>query len=289
MPAPDPVSDASSHVSPHAIGRRALLGLAILAVTTGGAASLLYGSIRSETTFPSDPEAAARRALLAPVTTWTRAADLRAAGSVAGGADLVVIEARALIDTKASAVRKQADDLRQFNDESRRLVMATVLGAAGGGDLDQLGHVFDGLLERGLDGVFLDCAELAASARGSNQGERLIAGLVDLIARARQVNPTFLLIIDNAPELAADPRLARVIDGVGKENLLFGIDGAGVANSRTDMIAGLHDLDPVKRAGRPVFVTEYLAEDANSARTGARQTLAALGFVGRIAAPVARR
>ena len=143
--------------------------------------------------------------------------------------------------------------------------------------------LIDDVLARNFDGVFLDsgAAFAVAQKRGAMARGQLAAAVADLIERARLVNPHFLLILENAPELTVDLRVHRLIDGVATDNLLFGIDGAGTANNHTDIISGLHDLNRIRKSGRPVFVTEFLSVEARDIRAGAMQTLATLGFIGR--------
>lgn len=282
-----PAVPAASH---HAIGRRALLGLAILAVMSGGVASLLYGSIEPDTDFGGDPEAAKRRAMLATIATWSRTTDLDAPEVLMrSNAGLHVIDGAVLAGLKVSAAQKLVEDLQAGPAGSRRPIVGAVVVAprAEQSGLANERKLIDELLARGLDGVFLDCGPAHADimARGSAGAVQLVEAVADLTDRARLVNPDFLVIIENAAEMTVDPRLHRRIDGVARDDLLFGQQGVGVANNRTDVITALHDLNRVKRSGRPVFVTEHLPVEALTIRTGARQTLSALGFIGRFAPP----
>ena len=89
-----------------------------------------------------------------------------------------------------------------------------------------------------------------------------------------------------APSIPDFPaaRPARDRFCLGLSDLLFGQDGVGVANNHTDIVAALHDLNRVKKSGRPVFVTEHIAPEEVAVRTGAHQTLSALGFIARFEA-----
>jgi Glycoside-hydrolase family GH114 len=271
-------------------GRRAVLGLGLLLAMSAATAAILYSSADAEADFAMDPAAVRRQAMLKDVTSWAVNAHIEDAAALARNpAAMLVVSASDLAGRSASAVRKIAEDLQRTTEGSRRPVLASLPLAPGWDDpaLSTVTRQLDELVAAGIDGVFFDCSQSLADARrdGRSAEERLVTFIVALSMRARQLNPDFLLIIDNAVELAADVRIASIIDGAARENLLFGIDGQGVANSRTDVISALHDLNRVKRSGRPVFVTEYLADDAISARTGARQNLRAMGFLSRFVVP----
>ncbi len=293
MPADPNESDESNATLPparHSITRRALLGLALMGTMTGGAASLLYGSLEPDAEFAADPDASQRRAALASVFSWQRWSDLTdGEASSANPVSVLVFEGPTVADLRRSVAQKRVEALQEGQDGKRRPVLGTVrIGPKNEhSTLADESRLVDALIERGLDGIFLDgAAALAdANARGRAAADQLAVAVVELVGRARQLNPNFLVILENAAEMAADPRVNRVIDGAAKENVLFGLDGAGIANSRTDVISMLHDLNRVKRSGRPVFVTEHLPVEAIGVRTGAGQTLSALGFVGRFAPP----
>lgn len=268
------------------LGRRALLGLAILTCMSGAAASLLYNSIMSEGEFVRDPDTAARHRLLMRVTSFERYAtsedteDLRRAP-----ADMLVFDAAALLKLRLSAAQKLIEGLQATAQDVRRPVLAALNFDEAVKPAEDGARALDSLVSQGVDGVFLDCGrELARTQAADGMPElSLTAAVVDLVARARQLNPNFIVVIENAAELAGDPRLARLVDGVARDDVLFGADAPGLANKQPDIVTALHDLNRVKRSGGFVFVTERLAADAATARAGARQTFAALGFVSRFA------
>ncbi len=260
---------------PNHLGRRALLGLTILCIMTAASAGLIYTTIEPEEFFQRDPDGVHRRALLSNVTSWSVRPQLDAA---AGANALVLVDAAAFIGPDVSAVPKRIES--RADDSTRPLFVA-------GLSVRQVGQL-DELLSRGLDGVFLDARAALRSAQTEGAGS--IRNLADQVVRlanqARLYNPDFLLVLYNAAELAADVRVARVIDGAAQDDLLYGLDGVGIGNSGTEVAALLHDLNRVKRSGRPVFVTEHLDATALVARTIARRKLAELGFIARIAEPL---
>ena len=262
---------------PRHLGWRAALGVALLGIMTLGTAALMYATIEPGEAFAADPDAARRQGLLAKVTSWSTLTTLDDVSATTEG--LVVISADRIATLKISAAQKRIEAVQGLEAGARRLVVAQL-------SLAQVGQI-DELLARGIDGVFLDArgAMQTAQAGGPNNVSRLAASIVGLVETARIINPDFLLILHNAAELTTDPRVARVIDGAAHDNLLYGLDGIGVANGRTEIASTLYDLNRVKRSGRPVFVAEALAHNALVARTGVRRKLAELGFIGRIAEP----
>ena len=135
------------------------------------------------------------------------------------------------------------------------------------------------LMAAGFDGVYLDRADVY----GSWKRERATAKadmaefVAALSAYARQRKPGFLIVLQNAEELLADGRVRSALDGVAKEDLLFGVEGEGKPNTPSDVEASLKFLRMAKRDGLPVFVVEYIGEP--TAMAGARQRLATEGFV----------
>jgi hypothetical protein len=279
----------TSAAAPHSIGRRALVGLGLLGLLSSASAALMYGTLEPDADFAADPDAARRRNMLAGVVSWVASPDVESLDAlISNPAGLLVINATVLTAGKISTIEERLERLQTHSDGSRRAVLAALNTSVSGLEppLAIEAATIDALQARGIEGVVLDCRQTLADARRRGRAalDFLNVAIVDFATRARLVNPNFLLILGNAAELASDPRVNRAIDGVAKENLLFGIDGIGVANSRTDVIAGLHDLHRVKRAGHIVLVTEHLAEDAVDVRKGARQTLDALGFAVRFSA-----
>ncbi len=262
---------------PRHLGRRAVLGVGLLGVMTLGTAALMYATIEPGEAFAADPEAAQRQALLAKVKSWSALTNLD--DVIAATEGLVVVSADGITALKMSTAQKRIEAVQGIEAGARRLVFAHL-------SLAQVGQI-DELLARGIDGVFLDArgAMQTAQAGGSASISRLSATIVRLAETARLVNPDFLVVLHNAAELTADPRVERVIDGAAHDNLLYGLDGIGVANGGTEIASALHDLNRVKRSGRPVFVVESLAHNALVARTGVRRKLTELGFIGRIAEP----
>jgi cysteinyl-tRNA synthetase, unknown class len=141
----------------------------------------------------------------------------------------------------------------------------------------------DRIMAAGFDGVYLDRADVYSfweTARPTSE-----ADMIDFVARlsayARAKNPEFLIVMQNAEELAQHRTVRHAIDGIAKESLLFGVAEAGAANTVDDIAASVAHLQRAKQAGLPVFVVEYLADPAQEGL--AADQLTDLGFVATMA------
>lgn len=147
------------------------------------------------------------------------------------------------------------------------------------------GAYLDAILAAGFDGVYLDRVDaFDVLEPGMSRATRLklMAGFVEAIAAyAREHRPGFIVLGQNGEELLADPDYAEAIDGLGKEDLFFGLGGDGTLNSKAELRASLTPLQRFQASGKPVFVVEYL--DTPESKALAQQQAAALGaplFIG---------
>ncbi|MGE0768017.1 MAG: endo alpha-1,4 polygalactosaminidase [Hyphomicrobiaceae bacterium] len=137
----------------------------------------------------------------------------------------------------------------------------------------------DRIITAGFDGVYLDRADVYGLWRHERPSAK--ADMVDLVAEiadyARRKKPGFLVVLQNAEELLATRRLRQTLDGVAKEDLLFGLSQEGRANPDDEIQSSLHYLRQAKTEGLPVLVVEYLAD--LSAINNARGRIESEGFV----------
>ena len=135
------------------------------------------------------------------------------------------------------------------------------------------------LLELGFDGVYLDRVDAYAEiTKECPDGARKMVDFVArLAAHARKKDPGFLVILQNAEELLANPRMIAAIDAVAKESLFYGGDMSQRKNARAEIDAVLANLRLAKAAGRAVFVVDYVTDHARAAE--AVRQIAAEGFV----------
>ena len=147
------------------------------------------------------------------------------------------------------------------------------------------GAELDRIIAQGFDGVLLDncCAAeslrrdfpAAASARIDLEGD-----MVDLVRRvsdyARARQPGFYVLLQNAEALLERSDLRRAVDGVVKEELLFGLSAPEAANHHDAVERSRARLDLARHSGKPVFVVEYLASLAKIEEAATRARL--LGY-----------
>ncbi|MEZ5849869.1 MAG: endo alpha-1,4 polygalactosaminidase [Hyphomicrobiaceae bacterium] len=123
------------------------------------------------------------------------------------------------------------------------------------------------IMAAGFDGIYLDRADV--HAEWAKERKSAEADMVRFIARigeaARARNPDFLVVMQNAEELLRHAFVVRAIDAVAKEDLFFGVDHRQGRNDTDTVSWSLRYLRQAKRAGRQVFVVEYL-DDARHMR-----------------------
>jgi cysteinyl-tRNA synthetase len=137
----------------------------------------------------------------------------------------------------------------------------------------------DIIMDQGFDGVYLDRADAflqweATQPQARADMARFIRALADY---ARQKNPDFLVVMQNAEELLDDPKVLEAIDGIAKEDLLYGVDDAEQPNRPEDVKYSLQQLRFAKDAGRKVLVVEYLSDPAKMEE--AARVIRSAGFV----------
>lgn len=149
--------------------------------------------------------------------------------------------------------------------------------------LGQPEAALDRLIAAGFDGVYLDRADVHSQWRREQPSAKadMIDFLVEIASYARQKKPGFLVMLQNAEDLLGSERLRRALDGVAKEDLLFGQEGDGRENAAADVQSSLRYLRQARADGMPVLVVEYLRD--GPAIVAARQRMAAEGFISHFA------
>lgn len=134
------------------------------------------------------------------------------------------------------------------------------------------------LMRLGYDGVYLDRVDIFnhwQAARPQAMAE--MVGLVAaLSAWSKARNADFLVVPQNGEVLLTDPRYLASIDGLGKEDMLFGDRGNEVANDSARVAKAEQHIALLLAAGLPVLAIEYARTPANVA--AARERLSALGY-----------
>ena len=135
------------------------------------------------------------------------------------------------------------------------------------------------IIGTGFDGVYLDRADVYAGWAKERPGARAdMEALIERIgARARELSPGFIVVMQNAEELLSNPNLRGSLDAVAKEDLLFGLEGPEKPNGAPDIKASVRQLKKAQRQGLPVLVVEYVAGADSVA--AARRDIEANGFI----------
>ncbi len=138
----------------------------------------------------------------------------------------------------------------------------------------------DRILESGCDGVYLDRIDAFAEWH-AERGKAAEADMTRFVQRiadyARAHRPGFLIVAQNGEELLQSKSYCAALDGVAKEDLLYGVGGEEVPNPPEMIATSKELLDRMKAAGKPVFVVEYLQNPEK--RAAALRTLAANGYL----------
>ena len=124
------------------------------------------------------------------------------------------------------------------------------------------GSYLDRIQDAGFDGVYLDRIDVYASLAREQPDARpeMIALIREIADKARHRQPDFLIIAQNAEELLEDASYRAMIDGLAKEDYVYGIMGDGRPNAAEVLQWSAEKLRLMKADGKPVLVVEYLSD-----------------------------
>jgi uncharacterized protein (TIGR01370 family) len=114
----------------------------------------------------------------------------------------------------------------------------------------------------GFDGVYLDRIDVfseLATERPSAR-EEMIRFVAEIAEMGRRLKPGFLVVAQNAEDLLGEARYRDVIDGLGKEDLLYGKDGTNTRNPESEIRQSLDLIRRLQRDAKPVLAVEYVTE-----------------------------
>ncbi len=130
----------------------------------------------------------------------------------------------------------------------------------------------------GFDGVYLDKVDEYESIKDSPDARAQMIALVKaLAARARALKPGFLIVPQNAEELLTEKDYRAAIDGIGKEDLLFGEVRNKRPNPPARIESGVASLKLMTGDRKPVFAVEYI--DTPQEIALARKQIEDYGFI----------
>jgi cysteinyl-tRNA synthetase, unknown class len=130
----------------------------------------------------------------------------------------------------------------------------------------------DRIVAQGFDGVYLDRADAFFQWGKLHPSSRadMSAFIAALAAHARRRKPEFLVVMQNAEELLEEPAVLDAIDGIAKEDLLYGVRRAEEPNKTDDVGWSIELLHVAQNAGRKVLVVEYLKDPEKMAVAATR-------------------
>jgi cysteinyl-tRNA synthetase len=137
----------------------------------------------------------------------------------------------------------------------------------------------DRIMRAGFDGVYLDKVdEYVDMAKENPQARALMIAFVKKLAEhARARKPGFLVVPQNAEELLTEASYRAVIDGLGKEDLLYGETKDKQPNQPDQIEANVAFLKRLTADRKPVFAVEYLDDPREI--EAAKTRLLGYGFV----------
>ncbi|MFY0611372.1 MAG: endo alpha-1,4 polygalactosaminidase [Hyphomicrobiaceae bacterium] len=112
----------------------------------------------------------------------------------------------------------------------------------------------------GFDGVYLDRIDAYSDWLSSRKGSRrqMIEFVIKLSRLAKHRKREFLVFAQNAEELLSDSRYIEHIDGIAKEDMLFGVSHKVEPNSKSLRSSHIKYLNLARKKDKPVLVVEYL-------------------------------
>jgi cysteinyl-tRNA synthetase, unknown class len=138
----------------------------------------------------------------------------------------------------------------------------------------------DRVLKAGFDGVWMDKVDSSledVAAKNPQAKAQMIAFIGKIAAKGRAFKPGFLIVPQNGEELLDDASYRALIDGIGKESLLYGEEGKPTANPEALVTKKSGYLNLLAAERKTILAVEYLDKPDDIAL--ARKKLETLGFV----------
>jgi cysteinyl-tRNA synthetase len=138
--------------------------------------------------------------------------------------------------------------------------------------------LIDRIMDAGFDGLSIDRVDAYYYFGDTEERRRQMITLVkNMTNYIRAKKPDAVILAQNAEELVDHKDYLDSIDAIVKEDLIFGISHVEKVNPQGDIEHSTKLLDDAKKAGKRIFVVEYLVNKDNIAR--ARRTMADHKFV----------
>ena len=136
----------------------------------------------------------------------------------------------------------------------------------------------DRIIAQGFDGFYIDRADAYYYFGDSKEmRDRMAAFIIKLTNYMRAKKPDIAILVQNAEELLDRNDYVAAIDGIAKEDLLYGITHREEPNKKDDVVWSTNLLKGAQTKGKKIFVIEYLTKPNYIADADKR--LGELGFV----------
>ena len=126
--------------------------------------------------------------------------------------------------------------------------------------------IIDKILDAGFDGISIDRVDAYYYFGDTNERRSQMVDLIKGISgyiRARK--PDAVILAQNAEEILDNKDYIASIDGIAKEDLIYGISHTERRNPEGDIQHSTKLLDAARAAGKVIFVIEYLKDKAHIA------------------------
>lgn len=122
----------------------------------------------------------------------------------------------------------------------------------------------DKIIAGGFDGFYIDRAD-AYYRYGDTKAarDRMEDFVVRLVKYIRTKQPNASILLQNAEELLDRPAFVDAIDGIAKEDLVYGISHREEPNKPAEVDWSNKLLRSAQAKGKAIFVVEYLRQPAN--------------------------
>ncbi len=121
------------------------------------------------------------------------------------------------------------------------------------------GSFVDRILAAGFDGFYIDRADAYYYYGDTTEKRNQMADfIIKLTTYMRKVKPDVAILVQNAEELLDRPAYVAAIDGIAKEDLIYGISHTEKINPQSDIDHSTRLLKAAQAKGKAIFVIEYL-------------------------------
>lgn len=122
-------------------------------------------------------------------------------------------------------------------------------------------EILDGVIESGFDGIYIDKIDVYSDLGGTDElKEKMIQYIIKVSEYCKSKKSDFIIIAQNAEELAENSDYLNAVDGIGKESLFYsGVLGEKQnLNDADDINYSADCLNLFKNADKLVLCVEYV-------------------------------